>query len=768
MTRPRGAWLPIAIGLLIVAWGLRVNRIIDHDIWWDEGASVYVARLPFLDGLRWTAGDVHPPLYFVLLKGWRRPVGDTPYALRIGSALLGMVGLALATGLARRYAGHGVALVALLLLTPHRLQIEMAQEVRMYTLGIALTTLSVWLFLRLVADGDWRIRWWVGNAAVSLAGLYTFYFFGITILIQTAIVGAVLATRPRTSLYRLNLARGWLAHLAIVAAGFAPWAFYFLSQPRNRPFDNPPIDLVSWLRATITSLAFGISAYLDNWVIATVVAIAAPTLVLVARRASVATITLLSLIAAPPLLMYLMTMPNPFLYSPNLFVRYVAPYTPAYAIVIAGSLAFLARWWRPVGIAATIVWLAIASIATWDLYYSRWQRDNYETVASYLGSYQRDGDAIILYSDWDWPVFLFRAGFRLPRYGTGSLDHLTREKALRLAEGWMDRHDSVWLLERDNAYDTDPEHFLRIHLDQTTRIAADITVGNKRLTLYTRDPARTIAVPAHKDFRPTDLRSNLGPSPALVGHDLWVREVDAGQTVHIATFWRGTGAPGDESILSLVGANGRAYARDTLAMRPDWSSALWPSDQTVRVDQNLLTRADLPPGDYSVRLGRAREGQFLGEVPLATLLVRGEPPSPRGAGRRLSSATLFGGAIGLEPSVVPDTITRGVPLDIRLTWVAEQASGRRLKTFVQLIGSIENAATGNRVWRQVDAEPFPALPTNRWLPGEVHVMSSSLETERLPIGRYELIVGLYDVATGRREQTGDGVDRVVLSVYEVR
>ena len=39
-------------------------------LWYDETFSVLVARLPLDRLFAATAGDVHPPLYYLLLKGW--------------------------------------------------------------------------------------------------------------------------------------------------------------------------------------------------------------------------------------------------------------------------------------------------------------------------------------------------------------------------------------------------------------------------------------------------------------------------------------------------------------------------------------------------------------------------------------------------------------------------------------------------------------------------------------------------------------------------
>ena len=81
--------------LLPLAFGLRVHRIGEQRVWWDEGWSVWVARFSPLEILRQTGNDVHPPLYFELLHVWRALSGDSEAGLRLFSAFLGVLTIAM-------------------------------------------------------------------------------------------------------------------------------------------------------------------------------------------------------------------------------------------------------------------------------------------------------------------------------------------------------------------------------------------------------------------------------------------------------------------------------------------------------------------------------------------------------------------------------------------------------------------------------------------------------------------------------------------------
>jgi len=62
--------------ILLVAFGLRLVLLADADIWWDEGWTVWTARHSIADVARLMATDVHPPLYFFLLRFWLKLAGD--------------------------------------------------------------------------------------------------------------------------------------------------------------------------------------------------------------------------------------------------------------------------------------------------------------------------------------------------------------------------------------------------------------------------------------------------------------------------------------------------------------------------------------------------------------------------------------------------------------------------------------------------------------------------------------------------------------------
>jgi len=70
----RWGWL----GLILLAWGLRLWRLDVQDIWWDEARNIDVASRPVQAILQAPELDIHPPGYFLLLHGWLQCTSPWP------------------------------------------------------------------------------------------------------------------------------------------------------------------------------------------------------------------------------------------------------------------------------------------------------------------------------------------------------------------------------------------------------------------------------------------------------------------------------------------------------------------------------------------------------------------------------------------------------------------------------------------------------------------------------------------------------------------
>jgi hypothetical protein len=223
------------LGILILAFGLRAWLLGEASIWWDEGLAVWATRKPFVETTLWTAGDVHPPLFFWTLWAWLRMAGQSPYALRFISLIWGMLTVALGMRLARHLAGRNAGLAAGLLLAIGPYPIHWSTELRMYMLAGLCVLAAVFAALRwlelssaglTVANGafaaagpseaaadvptsagrapaiPWRRRpvlWLAAYLLAGLAAMHTVYLCAVAIAaINLGMLGSALAGRVAT------------------------------------------------------------------------------------------------------------------------------------------------------------------------------------------------------------------------------------------------------------------------------------------------------------------------------------------------------------------------------------------------------------------------------------------------------------------------------------------------------------------------------------------------------------------------------------------
>src|SRR5579875_653235 len=147
--------------ILVLAGCLRCDRLGLPLISNDEAFSWRLTTYSVGDVLHHMPGDAHPPLHYLLLKGWIGLFGDSPFALRSLSVVFALASIVVLYALCREAAsrfpsaanrsstGTSGAIFAGLLLAIHLAPAgEPRRNARMYSQGIFLAGLSSWLLLR--------------------------------------------------------------------------------------------------------------------------------------------------------------------------------------------------------------------------------------------------------------------------------------------------------------------------------------------------------------------------------------------------------------------------------------------------------------------------------------------------------------------------------------------------------------------------------------------------------------------------------------------
>jgi len=76
-----------SIALTLIAFAVRIKGLSVDGLWFDEVYSVRIVRLSVGQIIRLTSGDVHPPLYYLLLHFWTKCFGESESAVRMLSVL---------------------------------------------------------------------------------------------------------------------------------------------------------------------------------------------------------------------------------------------------------------------------------------------------------------------------------------------------------------------------------------------------------------------------------------------------------------------------------------------------------------------------------------------------------------------------------------------------------------------------------------------------------------------------------------------------------
>lgn len=223
---------------LVVACCLRCDRLSLPPLSSDESFSWRLTTYSVRDLLSHMPGDAHPPLYYLVLKGWTILFGDSPFALRGLSVLFALASILILYALCREaaarfassesssFTSRSGALFAALLLTIHLARVdEPSRNARMYSQGIFLAGLTAWLLLQALRCPRGCLGWWLGYGLAVAAFCYTHYYAFFTIAAQTLFVAGDLAVRAwknSASVVRASLS-GFLFAGTLAFLLYVPW-----------------------------------------------------------------------------------------------------------------------------------------------------------------------------------------------------------------------------------------------------------------------------------------------------------------------------------------------------------------------------------------------------------------------------------------------------------------------------------------------------------------------------------------------------------------
>jgi 4-amino-4-deoxy-L-arabinose transferase-like glycosyltransferase len=783
------AWLPVLV--LFLAFILRVYRLGDQNVWWDEGYSVWVARHDLGTLTSIAAGDTHPPLYYWLLHPWMLATGPSEFAIRFPSLMFGVIAVALVYRLGRYLTNGerpalsetrgrgakavGIASLAALLLAVSRFHIWWSQEIRMYSLaamwGVA-SSLALLMALRARTA-----RWWAAYLLTTIAGMYSLYLFAFVLAAQNVFILWWWLWRLRNKLpVTRHQVGGWIGIQAMVALAMLPWLAYTL--PRLKSWSAASqFSTLTYLQLYWTVLTLGITTFVERYWAANLLVLGVIVVgIVVWRRNAIhntqhepGILHLAScLLLVPALgLFILLSLPQGLFYRPPLEARYQLLSVPALALMLAISIAALWEWRKVVG---AIAGVAILALTLWVLpgyYDGRHLRDDFQTMTRAVAAYAEPGDALLLVSGDRFPLFQFRYDVlpnraQLPDVTTLSVVKVMPQDVEQFLLPLAASHKRVWLAEVEKNLQ-DPDGLLAGWLDKNRNVVWREDYGYNRLSLYSLDDQLPAVTGNGGEF--TAWRGDSIGALPISSYDISPRNAGPGDVVHLIVY-----LPVSQSLTLTASL----YRRDGLG-----TGGLESHDQQVSPPRQGLARVRFdvpiysctPSGEYYFQLFAPWRIIVLD----TSLRIGGTSPLETVTSIPNQRDDRIGQSIHLKGYQAPAQVKPGGELPVKLYWQISQGKPEeRYTVFVQLVGTQYNPKTNGPLWAGHDSEPLNGgYPTTQWFVdvpiADTHVLAVPPDA---PPGDYELWAGMYTQPDIKRlpvyDRQGDLVgDHVVLGKVKV-
>lgn len=216
----------VLLAITWVAFLLRVFNLAGQSLWRDEVDAIRFSNWPLSQLLAGLFREGHNgPLFFLLLRPWRALTGNSEFALRYPSALLGMLAVPLGYLLARHLGyNRRIGLLLSLLLATSPYLIWYGQEAKMYALLLVLVTVAFIAYLKALtlSPGEGEKRdwfWWVIFVIATSLSFYTHILSPLMLIIY----GLVALLHPA---YLRRHWLGWLISMACLTLPYLPLALW--------------------------------------------------------------------------------------------------------------------------------------------------------------------------------------------------------------------------------------------------------------------------------------------------------------------------------------------------------------------------------------------------------------------------------------------------------------------------------------------------------------------------------------------------------------
>lgn len=229
----------------IIVWGsfllslcvilCQIQGAFSYDLWVDEAFSIRMLEHSYGEMIALTAKDVHPPLYYIILKAGigilnfcfagrvpeifcARLISDVPFILLWLMALIWV---------RPRWGNHIAALFAICIVAAPQLT-GYGIDIRMYSWALLFVTGSFMAAFELVRNDGHAPRAWISFVVFGLMAAYTHYFALVSVAIAWLMI-LVDAYRKKD----IYLFKTWVIWMLITVLAYLPWMSVLFQQMKT-------------------------------------------------------------------------------------------------------------------------------------------------------------------------------------------------------------------------------------------------------------------------------------------------------------------------------------------------------------------------------------------------------------------------------------------------------------------------------------------------------------------------------------------------------
>lgn len=689
----------------LLAFGLRLHDLTAYSFWTDEGLTPLRSGYDVAQILRneiviqgVVTKDTHPPLYYLLLHGTQQLWGQSDFAYRYPSVLLGVLLLPFMFQLGRTLAravgkqrtrttyqeisfSHQEmwwGLTAVFLATINPLHLWYSREARMYTLLLLFTLAMTYALARAIEMrqqkwGQRELRYLLYYAVCAGLALYTHYTAIFLILAQSLFWLWLLWQQ---GLKKVIVAAALLGLLALIPLWpFTVGRLLSGAQEANFYLVSPYIMLQDVVHGFGLGITVDFGQPLIRWLDVGLLTL----LLLGLYRLRIGWLRLF--LASYLLATVLGLMAGSWLIRPMYQgVRHILIGSPAFLLLIAAGMlwAMRPRWpqpftWLP-GLAAAAVVITGPAIALNNLYNDpAYAKDDFRALAAYVDERAGPNDVVVYNNAVLEPLHNFYQQrpdldtTSSPIYGT-----MARETAVSQLTTLAATYDRIWFVTDPPADLRDEEGLVRQWLDDhLTEVdhrafhGRNVVVGT---ITYSTAPTRTAQLPATA----VSLNTTWNQLPPLAGVMLDGPTPWQWPTLWFDLFWQTPPSPIPPALLRLAlqDQNGQSWGTYDVQLPAKWADAPF-----TRQSLYFPLPTAVPPGDYTIwaQPFASSTGPALDEpAQLFPLAIEGLPVFAEGGKRPFSPQIQFNNHITLLQAAFADNSVRpGHTIPLTLFWQSD-------------------------------------------------------------------------------------------------